>query len=193
MCGRYYIDDELIDDLVSFVDRVNVDPKNAWTRDVYPGQSAPILQMDDGKTTLKDMKWGFPQKSGKGLFINARAETALTKPTFKDSVEHRRIIIPARHFYEWDKEKNKVTFYQGQEEPLYMAGFYNLFGEEDRYVILTTEANSSVEKVHKRMPLLLEKSEVTSWITKEEETEKYLKQVPGELSHRQDYEQQSLF
>ncbi len=193
MCGRYYIDDELVDELGSWVDRVDVDPKNAWTRDVYPGQSAPILKADGSETELTDMKWGFPQKSGKGLFINARAETALTKPTFKDSIRHRRIIIPARHFYEWDPEKNKVTFYQGQEEPLYMAGFYDLYGDEDRYVIITTEANPSVAKVHQRMPLILGQEEILSWMTKEEETEKYLKQVPGALSHRQDYEQQSLF
>lgn len=47
---------------------------------------------------------------GKGLLINARAEAILDKKTFRDSVLHRRCVIPAHHFYEWCKNKEKYTF-----------------------------------------------------------------------------------
>ena len=51
----------------------------------------------------EEMSWGFPQYQKKGLLINARAETALERKMFRDSVLHRRCIIPAKQFYEWDQ------------------------------------------------------------------------------------------
>ncbi len=35
----------------------------------------------------------FPQYQKKGLLINARAETALERKTFRESVLHRRMIL----------------------------------------------------------------------------------------------------
>ena len=37
--------------------------------------------------------------------INARAETAMEKRMFRDSVASRRLVVPAARFYEWDREK----------------------------------------------------------------------------------------
>ncbi|MCD8076286.1 MAG: SOS response-associated peptidase [Lachnospiraceae bacterium] len=139
------------------------------------------------------LKWGFPQYSGKGLFINARAETALQKKTFSESVLHRRCVIPARHFYEWDASKNKVTFLRENGSTLYMAGLYNLIEDEIRFVILTTQANPSVSPVHDRMPLILEKENVEDWICDGERTQAFLQKIPVSLQRTQEYEQQSLF
>ncbi len=195
MCGRFYIDDDIYTDARNLSTRVLGNP-GAGRRlpsDVTPGQRAPVLMGEGQDICLKDVSWGFPQRSGKGLFINARAETALKRPTFRDSALNRRCVIPARHFYEWDPEKNKVTFLRGDEAPMYMAGFFDLYGEEDRFVILTTEANDSVDRVHPRMPLILERDEVDPWIFSREETAAFLKKIPGALISRQTYEQQSLF
>ena len=109
---------------------------------------------------LKEMHWGFPQYQKKGLLINARAETALERRTFCDSVRHRRCIIPAKHFYEWDSDKNKVTFFREDRPILFMAGFYNWFQNEECFMILTTQANASVSPVHNRMPVVLDESKL---------------------------------
>ncbi|MDY5986416.1 SOS response-associated peptidase [Sporofaciens sp. SGI.106] len=106
----------------------------------------------------EEMSWGFPQYQKKGLLINASAETALERKSFRDSVMHRRCIIPAKQFYEWDSDKNKVTFLRENQPVLFMAGFYDRFQDEDHFIILTTQANESVSPVHHRMPLILEKS-----------------------------------
>ncbi len=195
MCGRFYIDEEIYTDARTFADRIIGSPGagRALPSDVYPDQTAPVLAEDGKDIWLSDMRWGFPRQRQKGLYINARAETALTKPTFKDSVRYRRCMIPARHFYEWDLEKNKVTFLNKNEEPLYMAGFYDLYGEENRFVILTTQANASVSPVHPRMPLILEREDVRPWLFSAAETPDFLKKTPDLLKRRQDYEQQGLF
>ena len=105
----------------------------------------------------RQMQWGFPGFQGKGLLINARAEAILDKKTFRESVLHRRCVIPARHFYEWSKNKEKYTFQSPkQDDTLFMAGCYQIYNGQNRFVILTTQANASVAPVHERMPLLLE-------------------------------------
>ncbi|MCD8327101.1 MAG: SOS response-associated peptidase [Lachnospiraceae bacterium] len=208
MCSRYYIDNNIPDEISAlFAGRKN--PGLTWTaRDIHPDEKAPIIVRGKTGLSLYEMRWGFPQYSGKGLFINARAETALQKKTFSESVLYRRCVIPARHFYELpkypaesaggrfcrrDASKNKVTFLKENSSVLYLAGFYNLIQDELRFVVLTTQANPSVSPVHDRMPLILEADEVESWICDGSRTQAFLQKVPLDLQKTQEYEQQSLF
>ena len=71
-------------------------------------------------------------------------------------------MIPAKGFWEWNKSKEKFSFERTDSQVLFMAGCYDCIDGQDRFVILTTEANSSVKPVHDRMPLILERNELTS-------------------------------
>src|SRR5699024_8675572 len=81
--------------------------------DICPSQQAPVLTGEGGELHLELMTWGFLPPAGEekregkgrpgGLIINARAETALEKRMFRDSIRSRRCVIPAAHFYEWDE------------------------------------------------------------------------------------------
>ncbi|MCD8076740.1 MAG: SOS response-associated peptidase [Lachnospiraceae bacterium] len=193
MCSRYYIDDDTPDEVSGLLAGRKSSGLNWTARDVHPGEVAPIIMKKNAELQLDEMKWGFPQYSGKGLFINARAETALQKKTFSESVLHRRCVIPALHFYEWDASKNKVSFLRERGSVLYMAGFFNMMQDEVRFVILTTQANPSVSPVHDRMPLILEKEDVENWICDGEQTQDFLQKIPVLLQRTQEYEQQSLF
>ena len=75
------------------------------------------------------MSWGFRQFTGSGLIINARAESVIDKPMFRDSILQRRCVIPASWFYEWNRKKEKVTFKQEDSSILFMAGFYQKYEE----------------------------------------------------------------
>ena len=86
-----------------------------------------------------------------------------------------------------------MTFLREDAPVLYMAGFYNLFQDKERFIIITTQANASVEQVHDRMPLILEKGELEDWIYDDRFLEFALKKVPVQLKKQQEYEQQSLF
>ncbi|MDT2670177.1 SOS response-associated peptidase family protein [Enterococcus dongliensis] len=69
-------------------------------------------------------------------------------------------------FYEWDQEKNKFLFTKGQV--LYVAGFYRVHHSADENemesIIMTTQPNTSVAKIHDRMPVIVEKNQVNDWI-----------------------------
>lgn len=112
---------------------------------------------------------------------------------FREGVEHRRVVVPATWFYEWNRNKEKNIFYRKEQPVIFMAGIYNRYQGEDRFVILTTEANASMSPVHNRMPLILESEEIADWIFEKEKTEQLLHKVPCLLERRTEFEQLSLF
>ena len=97
---------------------------------------------------------------------------------FRESVEKRRIVIPASWFYEWNQNKEKNIFYRKDQPTLFMAGFYNVYGNEEYFVILTTQANESVKPVHDRMPLVLEREEIVSWLSEPDKIQAFLHKIP---------------
>ena len=208
MCGRFFVDEETAREIEKVIHNVDLQIQRMRTGDIFPSQPAGILiqcgkrreqtaEIASGSISpaleLKEMQWGFPQYQKKGLLINARAETALERRTFCDSVRYRRCIIPAKHFYEWDSDKNKVTFFREDRPILFMAGFYNWFQNEECFMILTTQANASVSPVHNRMPVVLDESELEDWVYDDKFTEYALHKIPPKLWRKQEYEQQSLF
>ena len=86
------------------------------------------------------------------------------KPMFRKCLEQRRCVIPSTGFYEWAADKTKYRFRLPGEDALYMAGLYNEFAGEPRYVILTTAANESIADVHNRMPVVLPRARIAEWI-----------------------------
>ena len=208
MCGRFYVDEGINREIEQMIRGVDLRIQKMRTGDIYPSQPAGILTChsqqkklssassaaeDPPALELTEMYWGFPQYQKKGLLINARAETALERKTFRESVLHRRCVIPARHFYEWDPDRDKVTFFREARPVLFMAGFYNRFQDEERFIILTTQANASVNPIHDRMPLVLDEDELEDWVYDDKFTEYALHKTPPELRREQEYEQQSLF
>ena len=106
---------------------------------------------------------------------------------------HPSEVAPATWFYEWSKNKEKNIFYREGQPVLYMAGLYNRYQDEDRFVILTTAANESMKLIHDRMPLLLERDEIDKWLFEDVLTENFLQKTPALLERRTDFEQMSLF
>lgn len=162
MCGRYFVDQELAD-LLSSLNQAWPAPAKAG--DIHPAENALVWKLENNRAVLRQMAWGFLKGPGKELLINCRAETALDRHTFRESVLARRCVIPASGFYEWDRAKNKVTFRGLGKSFLYMGGIYDRFGDELRFTVLTTAADQTVSKVHDRMPLVLERKEAMEWLS----------------------------
>ncbi len=190
MCGRYYIDDETAKEIEKIVRQVS--EKYSHKGDVYPTNQVPVVYNKQESLSCENMIWGYPNFKNKGVIINARSETVKAKRTFSDSVLHRRCIIPAAGFYEWDKAKNKIAFQRKDNRILFMGGIWKAYEEEKRFVILTTGANASVSMVHERMPLILEPAELEDWIFDDTFTDFAIQKTPVLLDKIQDYEQLTL-
>ena len=112
------------------------------------------------------------------MTLNARIETIEDKPSFKNSINKRCLVI-ADGFYEWQwhdtKGKNKTKYEIGikDHELFAFAGLYSQWinqhtGEiRDTYTIVTTEANPLMAEIHnikKRMPIILKPEDETKWL-----------------------------
>jgi len=193
MCGRYYINDETAREIEKVVRQVN-EKLLREQRDIYPSAAAPVIigqqNADKDKALLvAEYTWGFEHfdKSKKVIF-NARAESVMEKPLFRDSALKRRLVVPASGFYEWNGQKDKFFFKSRHEKILLFAGIYRA----GRFVILTTDANESVKDVHDRMPLILDPPEIDEWIFDETRTVDILRKKPKALE-REISGQLSLF
>ncbi|MCM1225049.1 MAG: SOS response-associated peptidase [Lachnospiraceae bacterium] len=208
MCGRYYVNDDTAREIEKLVRQVEEKLRKTASsyrteqksrleikaKDIHPTDLAPILVSSVTGLECRWQRWGFPgfQKKGQVIF-NARCESALEKPLFREGILHRRAVIPAAGFYEWNREKKKYTFYREGHPAVFLAGCYRKYEDGDRFVILTTQANASMEPVHDRMPLVLESGEAVDWILEEAKAGEILRKTPPLLERRTEYEQMSLF
>ncbi len=184
MCGRYSLfTEQANEEILKLMRTVREKCKEEMVHgEIFPANLVPVFREAAGNAVLELMKWGFPNfyKKG-GVIINARAETVMEKPMFREAVFTGRCAIPSTGFYEWDKEKAKYKFNLPQEDTLYMAGLWNEYDKERRFVILTAAANQSMEEIHSRMPLVLRKSQIRNWLCNTQKAVKLLNEVPPEL------------
>lgn len=168
MCGRYTLfhdtDSEEIQKILHLLQKKQVGTIPAG--EIFPTNKAPVLVLENNKVQPELIKWGFPSFRGKGVIINARAETLQEKKLFRNALASGRCVIPSTGFYEWsqDRQKQKYLFNVPAVSALYMAGLYAQFKSEYRFVIVTVAANADMLPVHNRMPLVLTHKGVSSWI-----------------------------
>ena len=95
--------------------------------------------------------------------INARSETASTKPAFRDALKSRRCLIPADGFYEWQrtgKAKQPYCFEINEGALFAFAGIWDRWKDPSgdwvkTCSILTTTPNTVTSAIHDRMPVIL--------------------------------------
>ena len=166
MCSRYYIDPNMMEEISRVVQ--NIDGRIRLTQgDIRPTDVAPVIGQSEHRLELGMCRWGYPLSKGKNPVINARVETVMDKPSFQNGILYHRLLIPAGGFCDW-------------------------FENERRFVILTTTANNSMKKIHDRMPLILEREQITDWFDNNK-MPVLLHQTPTLLNQQTEYEQQSLF
>lgn len=181
MCGRYSLftnaDSAVIEQILRELTAQNL---NFRAGEIFPTDEVPVLTEEDGRIKPTLMSWGYPSPTGKGMLINARAETAESKRIFCAGLYHWRCAVPTTGFYEWSHEgkKQKHLFRLSDSPSLFLAGFWDVFDDARRFVVLTTEANESMRAVHNRMPVVLAENEAGNWILDGGLAEEYLRRIP---------------
>ena len=185
MCGRYQFTAEQSEEILQIIQEVQDKCGTAAAKairqdEITPGCKMPVLIGAKDRPTPELLVWGF--RTPKSLLINTRAETALERPTFAESVKRRHCVVPSTGFFEWDGDRRKFRFSMPGAQELYMAGIYDTRGGVPCYSILTTAANESMREVHDRMPLVLEREQIEPWLYDLEATEDFLHMTPPQLS-----------
>ena len=186
MCGRYYVDDETERDIERLMKLMDGGQILERYGDIYPGQKALVMTAEG----LQTMSWGFHERGR--MLINARCETVLERPTFSNHVRTNRCLLPAAGFYEWDPAKEKVTCTAQNGGTILLASFYRMEEDGNHFIILTTQANESMARIHPRMPLILSEEEGSAWLMQDGPFAALLGITPPMVSTYRAYEQQSL-
>ena len=121
--------------------------------------------------------------------INARGETLLEKPTFRECFQQRRCLLPATGFYEWKKvgRKKNAYLFRSQHEFAF-AGLWDVLRDGLRKLstccVITVAANDLVRPLHDRMPLMLAPADFDAWLNPDTPIDavlKLLKPYPAEM------------
>lgn len=148
---------------------------------VFPGQKAPVIvplfdpsystPLQPGSLGACQLTWGFEEPWQSGPIFNTRIESA-SKPIWRESIALRRCFVATPSFFESHREetvpspktgkpiKRPYEFRSPNDGLLFLACIW----KEDRFSVVTTEANQHMAPVHHRMPLVLRQEELPLWL-----------------------------
>ncbi len=175
MCGRYTITSapEAIRALFWYADQPNLPPRY----NIAPTQPIAIVRRQEGERHFALVRWGLIPSWVKdpsifALLINARGESVIDKPAFRNAMKRRRCLVPADGFYEWKPvggRKQPYYIHAKSGVPLAFAGLWETWegpnGEEvDTAAIVTTRANRALSPIHDRMPVIVPPEAFDLWL-----------------------------
>jgi putative SOS response-associated peptidase YedK len=180
MCGRYTLisPDDVLDEL-GVAPPAGLRPRY----NVAPTDEMPVVLVREGARVCELHRWGLipswaesPKVGAK--MINARAETAATRPAFRSAMARRRCLVAADGFYEWRREGKKrfpYWIHRADRKALSFAGLWETWKPpEDEgadwllsFTILTGAANSLVGEIHDRMPIAIAAADRERWLEPE--------------------------
>lgn len=150
---------------------------------VTPQTMQPVIRLgtDSGAREIVLMRWGLvpyfaDNPAPNYSTVNARAETLLTKPAFREPFRRRRCLVPVNSYYEWQaldpKGKKKVTWAIGLKNggPFALGGIWDRWMSPDKqvqletYSVVTVEPNELLRFMHDRMPLIIDPRDYTRWL-----------------------------
>lgn len=134
----------------------------------------PVITQQTDEASLEELTFGFSQPGRtpdeRPLLIgNARSETMLTKPTFREAVRTRRCLVPADGFYEWEKIgpiRRPHYFQRAGGAPFFFAGLWSPANGDTpgAFCIVTTTPNALLQSIHDRMPVMLDDATSRAWL-----------------------------
>jgi putative SOS response-associated peptidase YedK len=179
MCGRYSVAITVKDknNKASRVARLLEKYKLEAHYNAAPSQPLPIVTSDK-PDQVQLFSWGLVphwSKDGNSKIkpINARAETLLEKPSFRELIASKRCLVPADGFYEWRKTgagKVPYRFLLKSEELFSFAGLWDQWVDTEigvllnTFTIITTQANVLIKPTHDRMPVMLAPEKEEAWL-----------------------------
>ena len=179
MCSRYSLTSppEAVRSYFRSTNQLEFPPRY----NIAPAQPVLIVRAShSGATEQVLVRWGLipgwckdPAKLS--TLINARAETAAEKPSFRGPLRHRRCLVPTDGFYEWTgrpgaKIPHLIRPKSHDGRHLFaLAGLWETWhsadgSELETMAILTTAANATMAPIHDRMPVILAPAEFPRWL-----------------------------
>lgn len=170
MCGRYSLN--LKDNQSYFKQETinNFKPIFDYNNDnISPATEAPIILQHNSKYLFKQSKWGLLfdwLPKGKTLF-NIRSETVEEKLFSNKLIMNNRCLVPFNYYFEWmntDVQKQKYKLYT-ESKVGFFAAVFSLIDNTYYFSILTKSSLESIQFIHIRNPVIINKSKIKRWFS----------------------------
>lgn len=174
MCGRFNITDD--HDIHALLAHLNVDFGPFPERyNLAPTDQVPVIHNWEGDRLISDMRWWLVPHWSSGpstryAMFNARSETLETSRAYRGCFRHKRCIIPAHSFVEWQRNgRNKTPYlFSATGRAIALAGLWDYWSDGTEHVlscsIVTTKAASEFSPFHNRMPVMLNTDNAEKWL-----------------------------
>jgi putative SOS response-associated peptidase YedK len=183
MCGRFIIS-KFPHDVARWFDTTGPLPNSRLRYNVAPTDQVAVVRFNSEtkQRTLDTLRWGLVPYWAKGVkigytMINAKSETVVEKPAFREAFKSRRCLIPADGFYEWAKldakTKQPYAIVLRDRSLFGFAGLWERWtdkasGEVVRsFTIITTTPNEVCAPIHDRMPVIVDPANYGKWLGEE--------------------------
>lgn len=181
MCGRYSLTASAEDIVEHFQLLRSVKFQPSYN--IAPSQKIlSIVELDDGSRKAVNLFWGLvpswaKDKKNSAHQINDRMETVQEKPSFRSAFKHRRCLIPANGFFEWERINGKQAFHihRTDQQLFAFAGLWEQWQHDTETLysctIITTSANELMQPIHERMPVIITPENYHPWLDKSADSE----------------------
>lgn len=181
MCGRFALamTPEQAREMFGFTDLPNFPPRY----NIAPTQPVAVVLAEQGARRFRLMRWAFMPSWVKDpkefpLVFNIRSESAAEKPSFRNALARRRVLMPADAFYEWRRLGRTSEPFLIRRRDRKAFGFAALWetwsgpegSEVDTVAILTTNANAATAPIHPRSPVIIDEADFEQWLDPDELT-----------------------
>ena len=179
MCSRYFLDAD--GNVIAYTFTVPLHDRVRKRFNIAPTQEAPVIRAarEGGGREVAMLRWGLVPFWAADLnvgtrMINARSDGVESKPAFREAMKQRRCIVPATGFFEWQGEpgrKQPCAITLPGHELFAFAGLWERWKSRDggdpveTFTIVTTDANEQVARIHDRMPVILPRDAIDTWLS----------------------------
>ena len=163
MCGRFTLSSNLADLKNEFSN--NLSGNFPAKYNISPGQTSAVIFFNRKQYKFLNIEWGFKTFKNGNLIINARSETVNKKKSFQELVKFQRCLVPANSWFEWSEPKKPYLIKNKENKIISFAGLYKIEENgEKKFIIITSEANGSLRKIHNRTPVVVKQKNFMNWL-----------------------------
>jgi putative SOS response-associated peptidase YedK len=183
MCGRYRLTKRRMLEIEDYYGVDEVTDLEMWKREfnIPPREMAPAVLEAHGKRRLTAGLWSLMgpwadslEHANRASTFNAKAETLTERSAYRNAFLRRRCVVPAEAFYEWvgpKKERQPLNIARADGKLLSIAGLFNYWKPANSqgrpmltFTVVTTDASRWMARIHNRMPVILQHSQIDTWL-----------------------------
>ncbi len=138
-----------------------------------PGSMLPVVT-DAAPDKVQQFRWGLLSVDDDRIHSknkHARIESLFLVPLWRELVGKKHCVVRIQAFFEYNKEHNKTyKIERADGQPFYIAGIWDIWFDIKTGILLPTfamitmEPNAAIAEVHDRMPAILERGDVKTWL-----------------------------